>query len=148
MTGLLLPKPGPKLPAERRRIASVSKRPSAQDRALADRLCSALVKAKAMNKCEASGYAGLACSKTLDWAHGIPRRYLSVRWAHTNSACLCRVHHDLFTVEPAMFERWRILKFGGGVLDDLAERARAVGYMDVAAVVAGLKAGRFCQCER
>lgn len=147
MTSLAFPKPHKTLPAEKRRLRQVSKRPSARDKAMADRLCAALVKQRAGNKCEAKGYADHTCSRDLDWAHGIPRRFYSVRWAHANTAALCRVVHRLFTLDPIAFERWRIGFFGGPVCDAMAERARGVVRVYMAHVLADLRAGR-TQAER
>lgn len=143
-TGLAFPKPTRRLPSERKRVAKASKRPSALDKAMADWLCAALVKQRAGNRCEAKGYADIACSRTLDWAHGWPRRYYTVRWAHANTWCICRAHHQLFTIHWPRWIIWRRDHLGiepfqhVNALVNGGRRQR----VDMAHVLAELRAGR------
>lgn len=145
MTGLLLPKPTRRLPSERRRVAKVSKRPSAKDRATADRLCSALVKQRAGNRCEDCGARG-----EMDWAHGMPRRFIAVRWAHANTFSLCRRCHRHYTANPGHWDGFLERKLGL----PLYIRVRVVASVhlwlsrvDVVSVIANLRKG-ITQMER
>lgn len=164
MSGLLLPKPTRTLPAERHRIATVSKRPSARDRAIADRLCAAIVKTRALNRCEASGlvveypyYAAgemvvitiQRCSRGLDWAHGWGRGIFTLRWAHANSFALCRNHHIAFEAHKAQWREVRRAILGAELYDRMEVLAKQPGRfkVDMAWVLAELRAGR-TQAER
>jgi len=149
VSALGFPKPYRKLPEERRRIKAQSSRERSQLEAQADRLCAALVKRLARGRCEATGFEGtVRCSKELDWAHGIGRTKDGTRWAHANTYCLCRAHHDYFGQHAAVFERWRIERFGGEVLDQMADQARPVWRGDLQEVVDGLLLGVFVQGSR
>lgn len=145
---LLYPKPTKRPPAAKRRPRKQSERPRAQLIAHADKLCSALVKRLARNKCEARGWLEHECGGGLDWAHGIGRRALNVRYSHANSMALCRVAHRWFGWNPLKFEAFRVWLIGGARLDHEAERARMMGRVDVAGVIVGLRASIFLQGER
>lgn len=148
MSELAFPKPTRTLPAERQRVRALSRRDSAKDRATADRLCGELVKRLAGNKCEAAGLFGLACSRTLDWSHGIVRKALPTRWAHSNTFCICRVHHDEFGKSKERWDGWRAMVLGVPLFVRVGEQARAVEPVDVPAVIEGLRLGVFLQGER
>lgn len=151
MTGLAFPKPDTMPKPERGRIAQQSKQPVARERAVADRLCGALVKASAGNRCEAVGYAGLPCSRVLDWAHGIRRRKaLSIRWAHTNGFAICRAHHRFFS-DSRNADEWRsfrVSKVGELTVTALEYRSQRHERIDLAEVVAALRVGVFIQGGR
>lgn len=143
MTVYACPKPTKRLPAERKRVSKVSKRPSAKDRATADRLCAALVKQRAGNKCEHCGRRG-----TLDWAHGIGRKVLAVRWAHANGFALERTCHAYFTANPPMWNAWLVEKLGLGRFRELMRQAVAPPLrVDMSQVISDLRQGR-TQLER
>jgi len=145
---MAIPKPTRTLPAERKRLRAQSQRETARDKATADRLCSALVRRLAGNRCEAAGFDGVRCSPQLDWAHGLSRRHATVRWAHSNTFSLCRAHHDAFGRSPSVFDGWRAMKLGVPLFCRVVDQAREIGHVDIPAIVAALKAGQFLQGER
>ena len=145
---LAFPKPAKTLPAERRRVKAQSASERSRLEAVADRLCGELVKRLAGHRCEAKGVAGISCSRTLDWVHGIGRTKDGTRWAHANTYCLCRAHHDYFGHHSSAFERWRVEHFGAELLDRMAKQARPTWRGDIQSVIESLRAGVFIQGER
>ena len=105
-------------------------------KALADKLCGAIVRAR--GACENCG-----STKVLQWAHGLSRSYHNVRWDfRVNGFCLCRACHCYFTYRPEEWRDWMVRQIGQGEYDRL--RARAMmrgGKPDLAAVVLMLQRG-------
>jgi len=70
----------------------------------ADRLFGAQVRGRGI--CQAFGFDGISCSMSLQCAHLVPRRYLSVRWDPDNAASLCGAHHVYLTHFPLAHDRF------------------------------------------
>jgi len=70
----------------------------------ADRLFGKLIRSRGI--CQAFSFDGIACSMSLQCAHLVPRRYLSVRWDPDNAASLCGAHHVYLTHFPLAHERF------------------------------------------
>jgi hypothetical protein len=89
----------------------------------ADRLARKRVLARGV--CEAAGFDDVACNGSLQWAHIIRRRYLSVRWDDDAANCLCAAHHVYFTHHPLAEERFHIAYLGEENLQALKRRAES-----------------------
>ena len=92
-------------------------------RGKATRLHAEVVRAR--GRCEAKGWNGLTCSKQLQCAHIISRRYAATRCDPTNAYCMCAAHHRYFTEWPYEFHRFIEATIGPNAYDDLRARAMA-----------------------
>jgi hypothetical protein len=106
----------------------------------ADRLFGKLIRSRGI--CQAFSFDGVSCSMSLQCAHLVPRRYLSVRWSEDNAASLCGAHHAYLTNFPLAHERFCQQLLGAEHFEALKYRAEHHrGSPDYDAVLARLKGG-------
>lgn len=103
-------------------------------RARCDTLARTLCRLMAGGLCARCGGPGS------DWAHRMPRRFLSVRWDADNCDFLCRKCHDWFGRNPFAFKDWLVVRMGSNELSALEERANQVWDKSYGRVLAQLSA--------
>lgn len=96
---------------------------------LLDRLFSLYVRARSGWKCEASNWPGTSCSKRLECAHGISRRFFVTRWDPENAWCLCSAHHRWFHECPNEWVEF-VEKSAPGRWDDLKRKRQSTEKTD------------------
>lgn len=100
-----------------------------------DRLMGRLVKVK-HGACQACGSPDRS---KLQWAHGLSRRYRSVRYDWANSFSLCSACHLRYTHNPIAWTEWMLAKLGANEYAALGQRAKIKTRWD-STLVAGLRA--------
>jgi hypothetical protein len=99
-------------------------------------------------ECQAQRVHGIICSGTLQGAHLIPRRYMSVRFDEGNGVALCGAHHTYFTHFPLEWADWIERRLDPKLWRDLRAIAMAArGGSDYEAIIERL-AGRLDELER
>ena len=92
----------------------------------ADKWFSDVVRAKANWCCESCGKEFGGRSSGLHCAHIYGRANKSTRWSLDNAVSLCYTCHRTYTEHPLDFKSWLDTYLGGGALDRLTEKRRAV----------------------
>lgn len=123
----MLPKPEPRGPKPRKRIAR-GQRPRrvratkwAADREECDTLCGRITKVERGGRCE---NCGTTRRKALQWAHGFSRRYMSTRYDSENVFSLCAGCHKTFTHNQIAWSAWMRSSLGEARYQALEIRAQ------------------------
>jgi hypothetical protein len=132
------PKPTRTLPAERRRIAQVSKQESRKLELLAERKCSELTRARARGRCEFCGRRGI------ETAHGFGKgAHPEIRFDGRNLTWACRACHSRGHAEPLWWTAQLIGILGQKQYDQLQLAAIFGTQPDPKDVLEAASRGRF-----
>lgn len=88
----------------------------------ADKLFSEVI--RSVGYCEADGADEITCSKQLQCAHIVSRRYNATRTDTRNAFSLCAAHHRFYTDHPRQFSRFITTTWAQKYYDQMYRRSR------------------------
>lgn len=88
----------------------------------ADRIFSEVI--RSTGYCEAKDIDDVKCSKQLQTAHIISRKYNATRCDVRNAFALCAAHHRYFTDHPRQFSRFITLSWAQQYYDEIYQKSR------------------------
>jgi hypothetical protein len=124
--------------APARGIRQKRRTPAAAIKRTADELWSKLVKHG--KGCEIQQYHPHECKGPLEAMHGIPRTFAATRWNLLDGFAGCSAAHLYFTRRPELWSAILLEAWGYETFRELWSIARAMKPVDMAAVVASLRA--------